>query len=79
MSQEIIVVNSALSAQNINTGALMLGAGLALTSMILIPALSMRMGLSASLTSALRIALMKAPSRAESYRAEEDTSLHLLR
>ncbi|WP_347989387.1 hypothetical protein [Methylomonas sp. AM2-LC] len=79
MSQEIIVANATLSAENINTGALMLGAGLALTSMILIPALAMRLGLSASLTGALRIALMKASSRAASYRAEEDTSLRLLR
>ncbi len=39
MAQEIMVSNAALSAQQINTGALLLGAGLALTSMILIPCL----------------------------------------
>ena len=79
MAQELIISNSTLSAQQINTGALMLGAGLALTSMILIPALAMRLGLSASLTGALRIALMKASTRAAAYRAEEDSELRLLR
>jgi hypothetical protein len=63
MAQELIV-SSYETAQQINTGALVLGAGLALTSMILVPALAMRLGLSASLTGALRIALMKASSRA---------------
>jgi hypothetical protein len=79
MAQELIVSTSSLSVQQVNTGALLLGAGLALTSMILIPALAMRLGLSASLTGALRIALMKASSKAAAYRAEEDSNLHLLR
>ena len=79
MAQEIISSNTSLSIEQINTGALLLGAGLALTSMILIPALAMRLGLSASLTGALRIALMKASSRASAYRAEEDSDLRLLR
>ena len=57
MAQELIVSNANLSAEQINTAALMLGAGLALTSMILIPALAMRLGLSASLTGALRSCL----------------------
>jgi hypothetical protein len=43
---------------------LVLGAGLAVASMILLPALATRLGLSASLTGALRIALMKASSHA---------------
>ena len=47
-----------------NNGALLLGAGLALTSMIILPAFAMRLGLGASLTGALRIALMKASSKA---------------
>lgn len=64
MAQELIVANQEVVAQQINTGALMLGAGLAVASMILVPALAMRLGLSASLTGALRIALMKASSRA---------------
>ena len=47
-----------------NNGALLIGAGLVVASMILVPALAVRMGLGASLTGALRIALMKASSRA---------------
>ena len=47
-----------------NTGKLLLGAGLAVTSMIILPAFAMRLGLGASLTGALRIALMKASSKA---------------
>ena len=49
-----------------NNGALLLGTGLVVASMILVPALAVRMGLGASLTGALRIALMKASSRAVS-------------
>lgn len=47
-----------------NNTALLLGAGLAVTSMIILPAFAMRLGLGASLTGALRIALMKASSKA---------------
>lgn len=47
-----------------NNGSLALGAGLAVASMILVPAIAMRLGLGASLTGALRIALMKASSKA---------------
>jgi hypothetical protein len=47
-----------------NSGSLLLGTGLVVASMILVPALAMRLGLGASLTGALRIALMKASSRA---------------
>ena len=63
MAQELIVSNHEAVTQQINNGALVLGAGLAIASMILVPALAMRLGLSASLTGALRIALMKASSR----------------
>lgn len=66
MAQELIASNYVATAEQINTGALLLGAGLALTSMILVPALAMRFGLNASLTGALRIALMKASSKAAS-------------
>lgn len=45
-------------------GSLVLGTGLAVASMILVPAIAMRLGLGASLTGALRIALMKASSKA---------------
>jgi len=72
MAQELITSNYTATAQQVHTGALMLGAGLALTSMILVPALAMRLGLSASLTGALRIAFMKASSRAAAIRVSED-------
>lgn len=64
MAQELITTTQTVA--QVNHAALALGAGLALTSMILVPALAMRLGLSASLTGALRIALMKASSRAAS-------------
>lgn len=44
-------------------GALLLGAGLALTSLILIPAFAGRLGMGTALTGALRIAFMRASSR----------------
>lgn len=47
-----------------NNGALLLGTGLVVASMVLVPALAVRFGLGASLTGALRIALMKASNRA---------------
>ncbi len=59
MSQELTQVE----AKKINNGSLLLGTSLAVASMILIPAIAVRLGLGASLTGALRIALMKASSR----------------
>jgi hypothetical protein len=47
-----------------NNGALLLGTTLAFTSMILIPAFAVRFGLGASLTGALRMAMMKASHQA---------------
>ncbi len=47
-----------------NNGSLLLGTGLVVASMVLVPALAVRLGLGASLTGALRIALMKASNRA---------------
>lgn len=79
MAQELITSNYATAAEQINTGALLLGAGLALTSMILVPALAMRLGLNASLTGALRIALMKASSRAVAKPATLNNPQRLLR
>ncbi|MGR8931132.1 MAG: hypothetical protein ACU836_10860 [Gammaproteobacteria bacterium] len=79
MAQELISSNYVATTQTLNTGALMLGAGLALTSMILLPALAMRLGLSASLTGALRIALMKASSRAAAAKVDDGRSQRLLR
>jgi len=62
MNQQIAVATEKMN----NNGALLLGTGLVVASMILVPALAVRMGLGASLTGALRIALMKASSRAVS-------------
>lgn len=65
MTQQLTVSNCEESVQKENDrGSLALGAGLAVASMILVPAIAMRLGLGASLTGALRIALMKASSRA---------------
>ncbi|NOS87030.1 MAG: hypothetical protein HOP34_00570 [Methylococcaceae bacterium] len=47
-----------------SNGSLLLGTSLVVASMILVPALAVRLGLGASLTGALRIALMKASNRA---------------
>ncbi len=47
-----------------NNGSLLLGTGLVVASMILVPAVAVRLGLGTSLTGALRIALMKASNRA---------------
>jgi hypothetical protein len=62
MSQRIAQHTISQSAGG--NGALLLGTGLALASMILIPALATRIGLGASLTGALRMALMKAGNQA---------------
>ncbi|MCE1170537.1 hypothetical protein [Azovibrio restrictus] len=43
--------------------ALLLGAGFALASLILVPALAQRVGLGSSVTIALRAALMRAAGR----------------
>lgn len=44
-------------------GVLMLGTGLAVASLILVPAFAVRLGWGAALTGALRIALMRASHR----------------
>ena len=62
MNHELITV--AAEKETRNNGSLLLGTSLALASMILIPAFAMRLGLGASLTGALRIAMMKASSQA---------------
>ncbi|MDT8376065.1 MAG: hypothetical protein RQ867_04910 [Mariprofundaceae bacterium] len=46
--------------------AVVLSTGLAIASLILLPAVAARIGLGASLTGALRIALMKASNRVSS-------------
>lgn len=65
MSQELVVQDSKVTGSLVSSNSsLALGAGLAVASMILLPAVAMRLGLGASLTGALRIALMKASSKA---------------
>ncbi len=65
MTKEITTASSEIDKNAaISSGSLALGAGLAVASMILVPAIAMRLGLGASLTGALRIALMKASSKA---------------
>ncbi len=49
--------------QQIEMPALLLGAGFALASLILLPAVAQRVGLGSSLTIALRGALMRAANR----------------
>jgi hypothetical protein len=50
-------------SQNSEMPALLLGAGFALASLILLPAVAQRVGLGSSLTIALRGALMRAANR----------------
>ena len=65
MSTELSTEQSKIDAgKGAVTNALMIGTGLALASLILLPAVATRMGLGSSLTGALRIALMKASYRA---------------
>ena len=47
---------------NVKLGSVALGTGLAFASMIVVPALSQAVGLGPSLTSAIRVMLMKASS-----------------
>lgn len=69
MSQELVRT----TVEKNSDGSLLLGTGLAVASMILVPALAMRLGLGASLTGALRIALMKASNRAANGRRSPAT------
>lgn len=62
MNQEITTVENEKETKN--NGSLLLGTSLALASMILLPAFAARLGLGASLTGALRIAMMKASNQA---------------
>ncbi len=58
------VISRAGTPRSRDQGRLLLGTGLAFASLILIPAIAARIGLGSSVTGALRIALMKASSRA---------------
>ena len=52
-----------ISQDNNEMSSLLLGAGFALASLIILPALAQRIGLGSSLTIALRGALMRAANR----------------
>jgi hypothetical protein len=58
MDQQLISVEE----KKIQHSTLLIGTGLMVASMILVPAIAVRIGLGASITGALRIALMKASS-----------------
>jgi len=51
------------AAEKSEMGSLLLGAGFALASLIILPAVAQRIGLGSSLTIALRGALMRAANR----------------
>jgi hypothetical protein len=57
------VENALTTAQTVTTGNLLIGTGLAFASLILLPAVATHLGMSSTLTGALRIALMRASSR----------------
>ena len=60
----------------IHTGSLLLGTGLTLAAIILIPAIASRLGWSSSLTGALRLASMKASSGAAGGKSAPPPSCH---
>ena len=62
MKQEL--ANITAGQQMGDTSSILLGTGLAIVSMIIVPAFAVRLGLNESLTGALRIAPMKASSKA---------------
>jgi hypothetical protein len=59
MSQQ----NTLQQESGISNGALLVGAGLAVASFIVLPAVAARLGVGSSLTGAMRIVLMKASTR----------------
>lgn len=63
-----------IQENQIDTGSLLLGAGLALASFIILPAVATRIGLGPSLTGAMRIALMKASAKASTGKSNDDGS-----
>ena len=57
----------------ISNSALLLGAGLAVASFIVLPAVAARIGLGSSLTGAMRIALMKASTKVCTHQQTDST------
>lgn len=56
-------VKGTAKSTEIGLGSLVLGTGLTIASLILVPALSQSLGVGPSLTGALRVVLMKAAAR----------------
>lgn len=56
-------VTGSVKTDSIGFGSLVLGTGLTVASLILVPALSQSLGVGPSLTGALRVVLMKAAAR----------------
>ncbi len=63
MSQQQITTQDSTNSNQAEMSALLLGAGFALASLILLPAVAQRIGMGSSLTIALRGALMRAANR----------------
>lgn len=63
MSQPQTTVKESTNPNQAEMAALLLGAGFALASLILLPAVAQRIGMGSSLTIALRGALMRAANR----------------
>jgi len=63
MNDSAIDSASAPPAEDPSMGSLVIGTGLTLASLILVPALATALGMGPSLTSAVRVVLMKAASR----------------
>ena len=70
MSDKVI---AKVAKDDVNSGSILLGTGLVVASFILFPALASRMGLGSSVTGAIRIALMRASSRAIHGKSEDAT------
>ena len=60
----MVLVNSQNAHEDIEFPVLLVGTGLALASLIIVPALAQRVGLGSSVTIALRGLLMRAANRA---------------
>ena len=69
-SNAVSTLSPTHSAKSGSSANLLLGTGLVFASLILVPALAARFGLGSSLTGALRIALMRASSKAIGGKAD---------
>ena len=63
MDNSLTTTADAAVENNGDLGRILMGTGFALASLILVPALAQSVGLGSSLTSAMRVALMKASNK----------------